>query len=163
MKGFITTLITTALSASIFAVNKQNFDFVVGVDGTWAQAKAAAEKSTKSRFYIFFPDGQYDFGKTTGDSNQKTTFSKGNVSFIGQSMNGVVFYNAPTAEGIGTTATLYFKNGGIYMQDITLKNNGYVNTSASANRLVCLQVRILIILLRALDALILKIVRFTVL
>lgn len=139
MKGFITTLITTALSASMFAVNKQNFDFVVGVDGTWAQAKAAAEKSTKSRFYIFFPDGQYDFGKTTGDSNQKTTFSKGNVSFIGQSMNGVVFYNAPTAEGIGTTATIYFKNGGIYMQDITLKNNGYVNTSASANRLVCLQ------------------------
>lgn len=140
MKGFFTTLITTALSASMFAaVNKQNFDFVVGVDGTWAQAKAAAEKSTKSRFYIFFPDGQYDFGKTTGDSNQKTTFSKGNVSFIGQSMNGVVFYNAPTAEGIGTTATIYFKNGGIYMQDITLKNNGYVNTSASANRLVCLQ------------------------
>lgn len=139
MKGFITTLITTALSASMFAVNKQNFDFVVGVDGTWAQAKAAAEKSTKSRFYIFFPDGQYDFGKTTGDSNQKTTFSKGNVSLIGQSMNGVVCYNSPTTEGIGVTATIYFKNGGIYMQDITLKNNGYVNTSASANRLVCLQ------------------------
>ncbi len=140
MKGFFTTLITTALSASMFAaVNKQNFDFVVGVDGTWAQAKAAAEASTKARYYIFLPDGQYDFGRMTGDSNQKTTFSRANVSFIGQSMNGVVCYNAPSAEGIGTTATLYLKKGGIYMQDITLKNNGYVNTSASANRLVCLQ------------------------
>ncbi len=140
MKGFYTTLIASALSASVFAgVNKQNFDFVVGVDGTWAQAKAAAEASTKTRYYIFLPDGQYDFGRTTGDSNQKTTFSRANVSFIGQSMNGVVCYNAPTEEGIGTTATLYLKKGGIYMQDITLKNSGYVNTSASANRLVCLQ------------------------
>lgn len=140
MKGFVTTLITTAFSASIFAgVNKQNFDFVVGVDGTWAQAKAAAESSTKARYYIFLPDGQYDFGRMTGDSNQKTTFSRANVSLIGQSMDGVVCYNAPTTEGIGVTATLYLKKGGIYMQDITLKNNGYVNVNASANRLVCLQ------------------------
>ena len=50
MKGFVTTLITTAFSASVIAgVNKQNFDFVVGVDGTWAQAEAAAESSTKAR------------------------------------------------------------------------------------------------------------------
>ncbi len=140
MKGFFTTLITIALSASMFAaVNKQNFDFVVGVDGTWAQAKAAAESSSKPRFYIFLPDGQYDFGRMTGDSNQKTTFSRANVSIVGQSMNGVVCYNAPSSEGIGTTATIFFKNGGIYMQDITLKNNGYVNMNASANRLVCLQ------------------------
>ena len=140
MKGFVTTLITTAFSASIFAgVNKQNFDFVVGVDGTWAQAKAAAESSTKARYYIFLPDGQYDFGRMTGDSNQKTTFSRANVSLIGQSMDGVVCYNAPTTEGIGVTATLYLKKGGIYMQDITLKNSGYVNVNASANRLVCLQ------------------------
>lgn len=140
MKGFFTTLITTALTASAFAaVNKQNFDFIVGVDGTWAQAKSAAEASSKSRYYIFFPDGNYDFGGTTGDSNQKTTFSGANVSLIGQSMDGVVCYNQPTTEGIGVTATIYLKKGGIYMQDITLKNNGYVNSNASANRLVCLQ------------------------
>ena len=75
MKGFVPTLITAAFSASVVAgVNKQTFDFVVGVDGTWAQAKAAAESSAKARYYIFLPDGQYDFGRMTGDSNQKTTF-----------------------------------------------------------------------------------------
>lgn len=121
-------------------VNKEAFDFVVGVDGDFKAAKQAAESSTKDRFIIFFPNGEYNIGTLTGDDNQMTTFNHANVSFVGQSMMGVTIYNTAINEAIGTTATICLSSNckGIYMQDITLQNKASNNPNASANRFVAL-------------------------
>lgn len=139
MKRFFISLLSLFLAAPMWSITRQKFDFVVGRDGTWAQAKAAAEASNKSRFYIFFPNGSYDFGSTTGDGNQMTTFNKANVSLIGQSMDGVVCYNKAIQEAISTTATLSVTKGGLYFQDITLQNKGQVAAGSFAGRFVAFQ------------------------
>lgn len=121
--------------------NHANYDFVVGVDGDFAAAKAAAESSTKSRFIIFFPNGSYNIGPLTGNENQMTTWGKGNVSFVGQSTEGVTIYNTASTEGISVTATLCFSSsaGNLYLQDLTLQNKAVNNPNASANRYVVVQ------------------------
>lgn len=115
------------------AVAKRSFDFVVGVDGDWKAAVAAAAKKASSsyRYYIFFPDAEYNVGALTGDSNQKSTFSTANVSFIGQSADKTILYNKSVNEGIGITATLYLNNAdNLYMQDLTVMNRAaYGNTA----------------------------------
>ena len=137
MKLYI-LLFMCLFSLTSSAVTKNNYDFVVGVDGDFRAAKAAAEASQKSRFILFFPDGEYDIGSLTGDDNQMTTFQKGNISFVGQSMNGVVIYNTAKNENISSTATLYFNSNAsnIYLQDLTLQNRGQVDPNANANRYV---------------------------
>lgn len=121
-------------------VERAPFDFVVGVDGDFKAAKAAAEASSKNRFVIFFPNGEYNIGSLTGDNNQMTTWTKKNVSFIGQSMKGVTLYNTSSTEGISVTATLKLSSStsDMYLQDITLQNRAYYNPNASANRYVVL-------------------------
>ena len=107
------------------AVTKKAFDFVVGVDGNFSAAIAAATAASGNRFRIFFPNGQYNIGINTGDGNQMTTIALPNISYIGQSSSGVTLYNLPSTEGIGTTATIHLTSGAnnIYMQDLTLSNN----------------------------------------
>lgn len=121
--------------------NHGKYDFVVGVDGNFAAAKAAAEASSKSRFIIFFPNGNYNIGTLTGNENQMTTWGKGNVSFVGQSTAGVTIYNTASTEGISVTATLCFSSSAsnLYLQDLTLQNKAYNNPTASANRFVVVQ------------------------
>jgi pectin methylesterase-like acyl-CoA thioesterase len=115
------------------ALTRKAFDFVVGVDGNFKEAMAAAAKSASAgnRFYIFFPDGDYDIGTLTGNSNQMTTFPTSNVSFIGQSADKTVVYNKSSQEGISVTATLYFnKANNLYLQDLTILNKAcYGNPS----------------------------------
>src|SRR5574344_328422 len=118
-----------------FGVTKKKYDFVVGVNGDFKAAMSAAAKSASSsnRFYIFFPDGEYNLGALTGDTNQKTTFPTSNVSFIGQSQNNTVLYNKSINESIGTTATLYLKANNIYMQDMTIYNKAVYGQPALYN------------------------------
>ncbi len=68
---------------------------------------------------VFLPNGTYDLGKTV-----LTQVSAGNVSLIGQSMEGVVIRNAPDAatESINNTATLLLTGNNIYLQDLTIQN-----------------------------------------
>jgi len=124
------------------AVTKKAFDFVVGVDGNFKAAIDAATtaSSTGDRFRIFFPNGQYDLGATTGNANQMSTFTLPNVSYIGQSADGVVLYNKNVTEGIGVTATMYFTNAAnnLYLQDLTLKNKDYRSGTSSLGRCVAL-------------------------
>lgn len=128
-------------------VTKRGFDFVVGVDGDFKAAvdAATAAASTGKRFYVFFPNGEYNIGASTGDTNQKTSLTLANVSYIGQSTNNVVLYNKNTTEGIGTTATINFTStaNSIYMQDLTLRNkdfrSGTNGAFASLGRCVALQ------------------------
>jgi pectin methylesterase-like acyl-CoA thioesterase len=126
-------LLALALPQSGFALTRQKFNFVVGVNGDFkaAMAAAASAASSGNRFFIFFPDGQYDIGSLTGDTNQMTTFTTSNVSFIGQSAGNTVVYNQNTTEGIGVTSTLFFDGANnLYLQDLTLMNKtNYGNTS----------------------------------
>jgi len=107
-------------------VTKKLFDFVVGVDGDFKAALQAAQTASSSgnRFYIFFPNGQYNIGANTGDSNQMTTITTPKLSLIGQSNDNVVIYNKSTQESINSTATMYFTSASSnnYMQDISLMN-----------------------------------------
>lgn len=108
------------------SVTKKGFDFVVGVDGNFSAAIAAATAASGNRFRIFFPNGSYNIGSaSTADANQMTTMALPNVSYIGQSSSGVTLYNQPTSEGIGTTATIHLTSAAnnVYMQDLTLSNN----------------------------------------
>ncbi|MFT3752413.1 MAG: pectinesterase family protein [Paludibacter sp.] len=128
-------------------VTKKMFDFVVGVDGDFKAAIAAATAVSNSgeRFRIFFPNGDYNIGANTGDTNQKTTFTLPNVSLVGQSSDNVVLYNQNTSEGIGVTATMYFTStaNNIYVQDLTLRNKDFRSSTTgsftSMGRCVALQ------------------------
>ncbi len=122
-------------------VTQHAFDFVVGVDGDFKAAKAAAEASNNTRYYIFFPNGSYDIGSLTGDSNQMTQYSRANTSLIGQSMDSVIIYNTATTEGISVSATLYFDYNadGEYQQDLTLQNKATNLSTATANRWVVMR------------------------
>ncbi len=122
-------------------VSKQLFDFIVGVDGDFSDALDAAQaaSSTGKRFYIFFPDGEYNIGEDTGDDNQMTTISLSNVSYVGESSDSVIVFNESTQESISSTATMNFTSSttGIYMQDISLMNkmdyrNGELKGRAAA-------------------------------
>jgi len=142
------TALVTAISINFTTmtrptVTKKAFDFVVGVDGDLKAALQAATAVTASgeRFRIFFPNGQYNIGANTGDTNQKTNITLPNISFIGQSSDNVVLYNQNTTEGIGTTATVNFTStaNNLYLQDLTLKNKDYRSGVASMGRCVALQ------------------------
>ena len=129
-------LVTTlGLAVCSSAVEKRKIDFVVGVDGDFKAALAAASSSGASaskQFVIFLPDGEYELTKLTADSHGKTTVSASYLSIIGQSLEKTVISNKTDTESIGHTATLYFpKNNGMYLQDITLQNKStYCGNSA---------------------------------
>lgn len=78
--------------------------------------EAASTPNTK----IFLPNGTYDFGEAT-----LTGISGTNVSLIGQSMEGVIIKNAPPIEqeGLGKADLFNNTSTGLYIQDLTLKNN----------------------------------------
>lgn len=122
----LTFLIFLAFAASSFAVEKKTIDFIVGVDGDFKAAIAAASSSGASannRFIIFVPDGEYDLTYLTADRHGKTTIKTSYLSIIGQSLEKTIIANKTDTESIGHTATLYFeKSNSLYMQDITLQN-----------------------------------------
>jgi pectin methylesterase-like acyl-CoA thioesterase len=126
-------------------VTKKRYDFIVGVDGNFTAAKAAAQAASSSgeRFFIFFPNGQYDLGHLTGDATQQTSIGIPNVSYIGQSADGVVLYNQPLAadEGIGTTPTINFlsTSSNIYMQDLSILNKMEYRLGVFGSRAVALR------------------------
>lgn len=134
-----------AFAPATFALTRQKFDFVVGVDGDFKAAMAAAAKvaSTGKRFVLFFPDGEYNLGTLTGDANQMTTFPTSNVSFVGQSSAKTILFNQSINEGIGITATLYLKGANnTYMQDLAVLNKanyGKPETYSATGRHVAIQ------------------------
>ena len=125
---------TLGLAVSVSAVEKKKIDFVVGVDGDFkaAMSKAASSGASESNhFVIFFPDGEYNIGSLTGDSNQMTTFTASNTSLVGQSADKTVLYNKSINEGISVTATLKVSANSVYMQDITLYNKANYGNEAN--------------------------------
>lgn len=123
-------------------VTKKVFDFIVGRDGDFKAALTAAQAASSKgeRFYIFFPDGEYNIGANTGDANQMTTISLPKVSYIGESSDSVVLYNKSIQESINSTATMYFTSAAsnVYMQDISLMNKMDYRTGTLLGRGVAL-------------------------
>lgn len=134
----ISAFLAAGFVTDAFGITKKKFDFVVGVDGDFkaAVAAAAAAKPTENnRFVIFFPDGEYDITKLTGDTHGKSTFSTSFVSLIGQTRDKAIIANKTDTEGISLTATLYFpNNNGMYMQDLTIQNKSSYATSSAARQ-----------------------------
>ena len=98
-------------------------------------ALEVAGTDTEARKYIYLPKGTYDFGNKVLNRVSGT-----NVSIIGEDEDSVVLVNKPETEGINVTATLYNKSTGLYVQDLTLKNNYPFDTvSGATGRAVCLQ------------------------
>lgn len=119
-----------AATQSSYAITKKTFNFIIGVNGNFKAAMTAAANaaSSSARFCIFFPDGEYNIGTLTGDSNQKTTFSTSNVSFIGQSSDKTIIFNKSIDEGISITSTLFFnKADNLYIQDLSILNKANWN------------------------------------
>ncbi len=124
-------------------VAKGGFDFIVPDDGTIHEAIAAAEKrdDTTKRFRIFIRNGEYKLPASTTnkktDQNGKGEFSDPttyvntpNVSFIGESVEGVVITNtlpdvkgALEGIGIGDVLDLNAAATGTYFQNLTLKSS----------------------------------------
>ena len=77
---------------------------------------ANAEEDAK----IFLPDGTYDLGESV-----KTIVSGKNVSIIGQSAENTIIVNRPpqAAEGLDKADLLKNTGEGLYMQDLSLKND----------------------------------------
>ena len=75
---------------------------------------ASAEEGAK----IFLPNGTYDLGQTA-----KTVISGKNVSLIGQSAEKTIIVTRPAEEGLGKGDLLNNTGEGLYMQDLTLKND----------------------------------------
>lgn len=67
---------------------------------------------------IFLPNGTYDLGNTV-----KTVISGKNVSLIGQSAEKTIITTRPTQEGLGTADLLNNTGEGLYIQDVSLKND----------------------------------------
>lgn len=132
MAVFCLALVQLGQPASAQA--RRKFDFVVGVNGDFkaAMAAAASGASASDRFVIFFPDGEYDIGGLTGNANQMTTFATSNVSFVGQSEDKTVVFNKSQQEGISITATLHFnKADDIYIQDLSIMNRANYGNPAT--------------------------------
>lgn len=75
---------------------------------------ASSEEGAK----IFLPNGIYDLGQTV-----QTIISGKNVSLIGQSAKNTIIVTRPAEEGLGKADLLNNTGDGLYMQDITLKND----------------------------------------
>ena len=110
-----------------------NGDWIIVKEGD-ASSLADAIESAKEGTKIFLPNGTYDLGQKT-----LTTVGSNNVSIIGESMEGVIIKNRPTAEGISTTATLLNTSTGLYMQDLTLQNDWDYYNGGADGRAVCIQ------------------------
>ena len=88
---------------------------------------ASAETGAK----IFLPDGIYNLGEST-----KTAISGKNVSLIGQSADKTIIVNSPpvSEEGLGKADLLVNSGEGLYIQDISLKNDLDYYGSGEAGR-----------------------------
>ena len=131
------------------AVTKGTYDFIVPIDGTISKALAAANArgtNATERYRILILNGNYVFdtnGTTTGGDGKtypdpRSYLNSPYVSFIGQSMEGVVITNqTPDAtwdngfgqacplEGIGNGDVLIINKDGhdAYFQNLTMKSS----------------------------------------
>ena len=100
--------------------DKESGYYVVPSGDAAALLAAIKAASSEEGAKIFLPNGTYDLGETT-----LTTISGTNVSLIGESADKTIIRNAPpvSMEGLGKADLLVNTGTGLYMQDLTLKND----------------------------------------
>ena len=112
-------------SITVFNTSETNYDR----QGNWIIVKKGDASSLLDAIEIakgienakiFLPDGTYDLGETV-----KTVISGKNVSLIGQSAEKTIIVNRPPVamEGLDKADLLKNTGEGLYMQDISLKND----------------------------------------
>ena len=112
-------------SITVFNTSETNYDR----QGNWIIVKQGDASSLLDAIEIakgienakiFLPDGTYDLGETV-----KTVISGKNVSLIGQSAENTIIVNRPPVamEGLDKADLLKNTGEGLYMQDISLKND----------------------------------------
>ena len=112
-------------------VTKAAYDYVVGnateLDAALAELKVSNKTADATRKTVFLKNGSYTYGTLTGSYQNNVSLkidnwnNAYNVSLIGESKEGVIIEG--TTDGI-TSSTLNLGNGtGIYVQDMTIRNN----------------------------------------
>ena len=113
------------------AVAAAVYDYVVSnadeLDAAIAALKVSNKTSDAARKTVFLKNGNYSYGTLTGTYQYNVSLKIDNwndiynVSLIGESKDGVLIEG--TTDGI-TSSTLNLGNGtGIYLQDMTIRNN----------------------------------------
>lgn len=113
------------------AVAKAAYDYVVSnaseLDAAIAELKVSNTSASATRKTVFLKNGTYSYGTLEGAYQYNVSLKIDNwnnvynVSLIGESKDGVVIEG--TTDGI-TSSTLNLGNGtGIYVQDMTIRNN----------------------------------------
>lgn len=89
-----------------------------------AQVNASNTSTTSGRVKIFLKNGIYDFGTFAKGAWESVKITANNVSFIGESMTGVIIKATPhhEDEGLGKADLFYMTGQGNYFQDLTLQN-----------------------------------------
>ena len=134
----ITVLNTTTAN---YTKEGNTFTVFAGDASSFLDALDAANGTSGSDVVtIYLPNGTYDLGQKT-----LTTIGRDNITIKGESQDGVVIKNRPTAEGIGVTATLLNTSKYLMLENLTLKND-YPHydpetgkAAKDAGRAVCLQ------------------------
>ena len=135
----------TILNTTTTNYEREGNKFIVkqGDASSFTDALDAANGiSGTDNLIVYLPNGTYDLGNAC-----LTTVGRDNITILGESQEGVVIKNLPTAEGIGVTATLYNTSNYLTLEKLTLKNDyPYYDpktgkAAASAGRAVCLQDR----------------------
>ena len=113
------------------AVAKVTYDYVVSdaaeLDAALAELKVSNKTADATRKTVFLKNGSYTYGTLVGSYQYNVSLKIDNwndvynVSLIGESKDGVIIEG--TTDGI-TSSTLNLGNGtGIYVQDMTIRNN----------------------------------------
>ncbi|MBQ6681216.1 MAG: hypothetical protein IJM78_03190 [Prevotella sp.] len=113
------------------AVSKAAYDYVVSnaseLDAALEALKTSNRTASATRKTVFLKNGNYTYGTLEGSYQYNVSLKIDNwnnvynVSLIGESKEGVVIEG--TTDGI-TSSTLNLGNGtGIYVQDMTIRNN----------------------------------------
>lgn len=140
--------LTLHISDGTYMYRHQNFDFIVGTNGTIDDAIKAANSNTKggnNRYFIFVPDGEYQLtgnepiANLGNKNNGVTKIEKSNISIIGQSKKGTTIWNLPAVEGSSYTGTIHIGKNieNFYAEDLTIENRyDYWGATGGAGRAV---------------------------
>lgn len=105
--------------------------YIVPAGDAAAMVLAFNEANATPNTKIYLPAATYDLGETTG-----VTLSGSNTTVVGEGVAKTIIRNCPpvSKEGLGTADLLLNTGTGLYMQDLTLKNDLDYYSAGSAGR-----------------------------